>query len=192
MVGKESRQERALSTIQAVTPLDHRRLYIEFGSGSVLELNMENRLRAARYYDLNSDTVFRSAVTDGEKIIFDTGSDFELEIFARETMGLAMKPPDGVKRILRVQPVENGRLRLEMGSGSILILNLGGRPRTVGLHSPDASEGLTPVSTDGDNLIFGDSGTISLEELTLLALTAPPAVGENARKRNREKPSDGG
>lgn len=180
MAGEESRQKQEFSTIQAVTPLDHRRLYIEFGSGSVLELNMENRLRAARYYDLNNDAVFRSAVTDGEKIIFDTGTNFELEIFARETMSLAMKSLYGAKSILRAQPLESGRLRLEMSSGSVLILNMGDRPRAIGQDAPDASEVLTTVSTDGEHLIFGNVQKINQEELTRLVLTATPSVGENA------------
>ena len=45
MAGEASRQKQAFLTIQAVTPLDHRRLHIEFGSGSILELNMENQRR---------------------------------------------------------------------------------------------------------------------------------------------------
>ncbi len=177
MAGKESRQKQERPTIQAVTPLDHHRLLIKFGSGSVLELNMKNRLRAARYYDLNNDGVFRSAVTDGEKIIFDTGTNFELELFARETVNLAMQPPDGAKSILRIGPLESGRLRLEMSSGSILTLNLE-EPHTVGHPSPEICKALRSVSTDGETLIFGDAPPLNQEALIRLALTGLPLVEE--------------
>ncbi len=174
MAGEASRQKQAFLTIQAVTPLDHRRLHIEFGSGSILELNMENHLRAARYYDLNHDAVFHSASTDGEKIIFDTGTSFELEIFAREAIALAMNSLNGAKRVLRAQPLDRGQLRLELASGSVLILNMGAHPGARGRDSPDGFDGSMAVYTDGDNLMFDDVHIISQEELTRLVLTAPP------------------
>lgn len=174
----EKTQKKKLPIIRTVTPLDHRRLYIEFGSGSVLELNMENRLRTNRYYDLNDDTVFWSAVTDGSKIIFDTGSQFELEIFARETIDRAIRDPDGGMGILHIQPLENGSLRLEMKSGSILMLNMENWLHTISYSPLKESAALQSVSTDGENLFFGEVLKIDLEELIKLALTIPPAAKE--------------
>lgn len=180
MTGRKSRQEKEIPTIRAVTPLDRRRLHIEFGSGSVLELNMENRLRTTRYYDLNSDAIFRSAATDGEKITFDTGTNFELEIFPREAVGLAMKSPDDVKGILRIQPLENGRLRLEMKSGSVLTLNLESRLHSIRDSSQKEPEVLLSVRADGENLLFGDALKIDEEELIRLTLAVPPSVERGA------------
>ncbi|HBC91977.1 MAG TPA: hypothetical protein DCZ10_03490 [Pelotomaculum sp.] len=180
MAGKK--QEKDIPMIQTVTPLDHYRLHIELGSGSVLELNMENRLRTNRYCDLNSDAVFRSAVTDGTKIIFATGDNDELEIFAREAVGMAMKAPGESVCILHIQPLENGRLRLEMKSGSTLTLNMENRLHTIRYSPLKEPEVLQSVSTDGENLFFGDVLNIDAEELTNLALTVPPAVKENEAK----------
>ncbi len=177
MAGIKSRQTKKIPTIQAVTPLDRHRLHIEFGSGSVLELNMENRLRTARYYDLNSDTVFGSAVTDGAKIIFDTGTNFDLEIFAREAVRLAMKSPDEINGIMRIQALESGRFRLEMKSGSILTLNMENHLHTIRYIPLQEPEVLQSVSTDGENLCFGQILKIDAEELTRLVLTVSPAVG---------------
>ncbi|TWH57771.1 hypothetical protein DesLBE_2061 [Desulfitobacterium sp. LBE] len=176
MAGEERKQK--IPIIRTVTPLDHHRLHIGFGSGSVLELNMENRLCTNRYYELNDDAVFRSAVTDGSKIIFDTGTRFKLEIFARETVDRAIRDPDGGMGILRIQPLENGSLRLEMKSGSILMLNMENWLHTIRYSPLKEPEVLQSVSTDGENLFFGDILTIDLEELIMLAISIPPVVSE--------------
>lgn len=178
MAGKKSLGKKDIPMIQTVTPLDHHRLHIEFGSGSVLELNMENRLGTNRYYDLNNETVFRSAVTDGAKIIFDMNPKYELDIFAREAMNMAMKAPGESMCILRVQPLENGRLRLEMKSGSILILNMENWLHTIRYSPLMAPEVFKSVSTDGESLFFGHILKIDAEELTNLALKIPPLIKE--------------
>ena len=181
MIGRKSRRGQEFPTIQAVTPLDRRRLHIEFGSGSFLELNMENRLRGVRYYDLNSDTVFRSAVTDGDKIIFDTGTSFELEIFPRQAISMAWKLPDDSGGILRVQALENRRLRLEMKTGSILTLSLESCLHTIRYSPLKEPEVFQSVRTDGETLFFGDVLQIDEEELILLTLRVPPPAGEDAQ-----------
>lgn len=178
MAGKKSLEKKDIPMIQTVTPLDQHRLHIEFGSGSVLELNMENRLGTNRYYDLNNDTVFRSAVTDGAKIIFDMNPKYELDIFAREAMNMAMKAPGESMCILSVQPLGNNRLRLEMKSGSILILNMENWLDTVPYSPLKESEVLQSVSTDGEKLSFGHILKIEAEELTNLALKIPPLIKE--------------
>lgn len=178
MIGRKSRQKQELPTILAVRPLDHHRLHIEFCSGSVLELNMEIRLRTNRYYDLNSDTVFRSAITDGEKIIFDTGTSFELEIFPRQAMSMARKLPGDSGGILLVQALESGRLRMEMKTGSILTLNMERRLHTIRYSPLKEPEVFQSVRTDGETLFFGDVLQIDEEELNLLTLRVPPSGEE--------------
>lgn len=175
----EKTETNKIPIIQTVTPLDNHLLHIEFGSGSVLELNMENRLCTTRYYDLNDDRVFRSAVTDGSKIIFDTGTGFELEIFARETVDRAIRDPDGSMGILHIQPLENGLFRLETKNGSILMLNMESWLQTTRYSPIKKQEVLQSVSTDGENLFFGDILKIHVEELTNLTLNLPPVVKED-------------
>ncbi len=176
MTGKRSQLENDVPMIRTVTPLEHHRLHIEFSSGSVLELNMENRLHTTRYHDLISNEVFCSAVTDGAKIIFDTNSGYVLEIFARETVDRAIRDPDGSMGILLVQPLEDGQLRLEMKNGSILMLDMEKRLHTIRYSSLKEPEVLKSARTDGENLFFGDVLKIDVEELTNLVLTIPPAV----------------
>ncbi len=178
MAGKKSLEKKDIPMIQTVTPLDHHRLHIEFGSGSILELNMENRLGTNRYYDLNNDTVFRSAVTDGAKIIFDMNPKYELDIFPREAMSMALKAPGEAMCILQVLPLEKDRLRLDLKSGSILLLNMENWLPAIRYHPLQEPETLQSVSTDGENLFFGPILKIDPEELTNLALKIPPAIKE--------------
>ncbi|MFT4107061.1 MAG: hypothetical protein QM657_15000 [Lacrimispora sp.] len=180
MGDKNIRQKKNTPMIRAVMPLDHHRLHIEFGSGNVLELNMENRLRTTRYYDLNSDEVFRSASTDGVKIMFHTGTNLELEIFPREAVRLAMKSPGEVMGILQTKLLESGRIWLEMKSGSILALNLNGWLGTNRYSPLKKPEVLQSISTDGEHLIFSDVLKIEEEELVRLTLMVPPPVEESA------------
>lgn len=170
MEDEKSQRKKDSPVIRVINPSDRHRLHIEFTSGSILELNMENRLHTTRYYDLNIDTIFRSVSTDGEKIFFDTGSSFKLEILPREALHMAMKSPGDVMGILQIQSLEHGLLRLEMKSGSILTLNLKNRlqiPRYSLLKKPEI---LQSVSTDGENLIFGNILKIEEEELARLML----------------------
>ncbi len=178
MAGKNSGQKKDIPAIEAVTPLDRYRLYIRFGSGSILELNMANRLHTNRYYDLGNEAVFRSAITDGIKISFDTGAGYQLEIFARETLDRAIRDPDGSMGILHIQPLAKARLRLEMKNGSVLILNMANWLKTIRYSSLKEPEALQSVTTDGENLFFGDALKIDKEELINLALTVPPAGKE--------------
>lgn len=176
MAGVRLRQEKDIPTIEKVMPLKHHRLHIQFGSGSVLDLNMSNRLHTTRYYDLGDERIFRSATTDGVKISFDTGSDYKLEIFARETLDRAIRDLDGTMGIAHIRPLTKESLRLEMKNGSILTLNLAGWLDTSRYSPLKESAVLKSVATDGENLLFGDILKIDKEELTNLALTVPVAV----------------
>ncbi len=165
--------------IRTVVPLDHYQLHIEFGSGSILDLSMANRLCTNRYYDLSNDEIFYSAVTDGSKIIFDTGTHFTLEISAREAIDRAIRNLDGSMGIQYISPLGNGQLCMEMRSGSILTLNMEYWLSTI-RYSPLKEPGvLQLISTDGENLFFGDILTIDMEELIKLTLIIPPDRKKN-------------
>lgn len=171
MADKLLRRAKKIPMILSVSSLDGHRLHIEFGSRSLLELNMENRLRTTRYYPLNDPTVFHSASTDGSKISFETGTTFELEMFPREAVNIALRAPGEGMLILRVQPVENTRIRLFMASGSMLELNMESHLQTACYSRLKDAELFRSVRTDGESLIFGDILQINEEELTVLALT---------------------
>jgi hypothetical protein len=172
MVGKQLSLKKKVPSILRVTPLDGYRLNIEFGSGSILKLNMENRLHTVRYYPLNNLQVFCSATTDGSKIIFDTRPKFELDIFAQEAVNMALMPKGGDRVILRVQPLERYRIWLELKSDSILELNMENRLNTI-RYRPLKHLGIfQSVTTDGTNLLFGDVLQMDGEELMKLVLTA--------------------
>lgn len=180
MAGKHPQKKRKVPAILRVTPLADHRLNIRFGGGSILELNMGNRLRTVRYYPLNETRVFHSAVTDGAKIIFDTGSKFELDIFTREAVSMALRPPGCGVSILRVSPMEKARIRLELLGGSVLELNLENQLH-LARYSPLKDPALfRSVSTDGESLIFGDALRIDAEELTGLTLFLPMVAREEA------------
>ena len=81
--------------------------------------------------------------------------------------------------ILHVQPLDNYWLRLEMGSGSVLELNLENRLHTIQFCPLKDREVFRSVTTDGEALFFGDALEIGAEEIMNLALTTPPARKED-------------
>ncbi len=175
MAGKQFAKKQKMPTIQAVTPLDGYRIKMVFSSGSALELNMENRLQTVRYYPLIDPKVFFSATTDGSKIVFDTSPKFELDIFASEAMDMALKPLGGEAVILRVQPLDNWRLHLELQSKSVLLLNLENWIRTTARYQPllDAKQ-FEAVVTDGKILRLTPRLQLAVSELADIVLLAPP------------------
>lgn len=174
MAGKQPQRKKQAPAILRVTPLDGHRLSIEFGSGSILELNMENRLRTVRYYPLNDARVFFSAATDGSKILFDTSPKFELDIFAQEAADMALTWTGEGRAILLVRPLEHCRIRLELKNGSALELNLENRLHTVRYGPLQDTELFQSAATDGTDLLFGDVLRIDAQELANLMLTVPP------------------
>ena len=76
-------------SILRVTPLTRFRLRLELGSGSVLVLNMKDRLHSIRFCPLAEPEVFASVTTDGETLFFGRA----VELTAREAMELAIIPP---------------------------------------------------------------------------------------------------
>ena len=79
--------------ICSVTPLPGKRLRLELCTGSMLELNMENRLGTMRCYALRDEDVFRSVTTDGYTLRFRTKSGSFLEFSLREAVLMALNPP---------------------------------------------------------------------------------------------------
>lgn len=181
MTGNRPHQKKKIPTIVSVTPVDDQRLSIEFGSGSLLDLNMQHRMRTTRHYDLNNPAVFRAAVTDGSIIIFDPNSVFVPDIFPREAVNMALRPltHDAIS-FLRVQPLENSRIRLEMATGSVLVMNMENHIRTSRYSDLKDEELFRSVRADRESLIFGDALQgdvlrIDEDELTRLMLSVPTA-----------------
>lgn len=58
------------SAIQRVTPLTDYRLELTFTSGSLMILNMADRLDTIRYSPLADRDVFQSVATDGDTLLF--------------------------------------------------------------------------------------------------------------------------
>ena len=79
--------------IESVTPLPDRRLQLKLSTGSILELNMKNRMETVRYYPLQDDAVFDSVVTDGYSLLFSKNGHRKLEFNLREAVLMALNPP---------------------------------------------------------------------------------------------------
>ena len=84
--------------------------------------------------------------------------------------------------ILRVMPLEGFRLRLELGSGSVLELGSGSvleldmsnRLDTIRFCPLRELEVFQSVTTDGRRLYFGRALEITAEEAMSLAMVPPP------------------
>lgn len=69
--------------ITSVTALPGHRLRIMLRTGSVLELNMANRLNSTRYYPLRDEALMASVSTDGERLLFGKGVDHDVQFGIR-------------------------------------------------------------------------------------------------------------
>lgn len=78
--------------ITGVAALPGHRLRIEFRTGSVLELNMANRLDSARYYPLRDEEFMRSVTTDGLYLLFGNSPDYEVQIGIQMAVLMALNP----------------------------------------------------------------------------------------------------
>ncbi len=165
--------------IVSVVPVDDHRLSIEFGSGSLLNLNMLHRMQTTRHYSLSEPSVFCGAVTDGSKIIFDQNSEFIPDIFPQEAVNMALRAlPFDVISFMKVQPERNSRIRLEAATGSVLVLNMKNHLKTNRYSSLNGRELFMSVRADGESLVFGkasqgDALRIDEDELTYLMLSVP-------------------
>ena len=101
MADKRPVKEERIPDIKCVTPLEGYRLKIEFTSGSVLILNMEDRLGSMRFCPLENLEVFNSVSTDGYKLIFDTYPKFEVEMHSDAAIRLALDVPPRMRARLR-------------------------------------------------------------------------------------------
>ena len=76
-----------------VVPLDNRRLRIRMGNGSLVELNLEDRLGTVRFCPLQDDEVFCSVTLDDEGSCLLFGEQGrKLTLGASEIMQLAVMP----------------------------------------------------------------------------------------------------
>ena len=79
-----------------------------------------------------------------------------------------------IPTILRVMPLEGSRLRVELGSGSILELDMAGRLGTIRFCPLAEPEVFRSVTTDGQKLRFGKALEITASEVMDLAMIPPP------------------
>lgn len=178
MTGNRQQKNKVPMIVSAV-PVDDHRLSIEFGSGSSLDLNMLHRLQTTRHYGLNDTSVFRAAVTDGSRIIFDPSSVFVPDIFPQEAVIMALRAlPFDEMRFMEVQAVGSSRILLKMGTGSVIVLNMKNHIHTHRYRVLQDEELFLSVRADGEALVFGvDYQDICLRidegELTHLLLSIP-------------------
>ena len=62
-----------MSYIRKVLPMQGHRLYVEMESGSTVTVEFRNKLRTAKYAELADETLFGTAVTDGDYVIWGGG-----------------------------------------------------------------------------------------------------------------------
>ena len=79
--------------ITEVVPLKGKYLKLNLSTGSVLLLNMKNRLNTTRFYPLNDDTVFNSVTTDGFYLHFHTKPNYALDFTLREALWMSVWMP---------------------------------------------------------------------------------------------------
>lgn len=101
-------KEQQIPVIRRVTPLPDYRLKLEFTSGSLLILNMADRMGSMRYFLLKDADIFNSVTTDGWTLYFDTGDEMEaVSIYADAAVRLALNVPPMV------------RLQMERGEATV-------------------------------------------------------------------------
>ncbi len=62
-----------MSYIQAVVPLKGYRLYMELESGSSATVDLSGKLCTAKYAELADEAFFKTAVTDGDYVVWGGG-----------------------------------------------------------------------------------------------------------------------
>nr|WP_207729136.1 DUF2442 domain-containing protein [Hungatella hominis] len=91
-------KEQQIPEIRRVTPLPDYRLKLEFTSGSLLILNMADRIGSMRYCPLSDVNIFNSVTTDGWTLFFDTGDEMEtVSIYSDAAVRLALSVPPVVR-----------------------------------------------------------------------------------------------
>lgn len=169
--------------IRCVTPLPDFRLKLEFATGSMLILNMQDYIGTCRYYALHDVHVFNSVTTDGSTLFFDIKSTLDnVIIHADAAIRLALKisyglmfrlrdemaagQPEGahirpnrrkekkIREIQSVTPLPDYRLELALTTGSTLILNMADQLGQVRYAPLKDIHIFNSVITDGWSLIF--------------------------------------
>ena len=79
--------------IREVKPLPGKRLRLTLTTGSILELNMGNRLNTVRFCPLREDRIFNSVTTDGFYLHFAVEPNYELDFTLREAILMAVNEP---------------------------------------------------------------------------------------------------
>lgn len=81
------------AVIAGVSAMPGHRLRIELRTGSVLELNMSNRLDSARYYPLRDEELMRTVTTDGSYLRFGREPNFAVQFSVRMAVLMALNLP---------------------------------------------------------------------------------------------------
>ncbi len=74
-----------MPTIICIRPMENYRMEVEFSNGSIVILNLENKLHTIRFSALRDRKLFESATTDGISILWNK----MLEISATEVFEIA-------------------------------------------------------------------------------------------------------
>jgi hypothetical protein len=60
--------------IKAILPMEAYRLFMEMESGSMVIVDLSNKLHTAKYAELADESFFKAAVTDGNYVTWNKGS----------------------------------------------------------------------------------------------------------------------
>lgn len=73
--------------LRSVTPLDGYRLFLELTSGSIAIVDLSNKLETARFYNLRDENLFKTAITDGDYVIWGNG---EVQLTTKELINVLL------------------------------------------------------------------------------------------------------
>lgn len=73
--------------LRSVTPLNGYRLFMELTSGSVAIVDLSNKLETARFYSLRDENLFKTAITDGDYVIWGNG---EVQVTTKELINVLL------------------------------------------------------------------------------------------------------
>lgn len=89
-----------------------------------------------------------------------------------------------IPAILKVEPLEEYRLRVTLGSKSVLQLDMAGRLDTIRFCPLADPAVFSSVTTDGKKLYFGSALEITAAEVMELAMTPPPNTEASVKEHD--------
>lgn len=76
-----------MSYIKAVVPMKDYRLFMEMDSGSNVIVDLSVKLNTMKYKDLTDESMFRSAKTDGDYVVWGDG---RVKVTVKELMDVVL------------------------------------------------------------------------------------------------------